>query len=538
MAGSLFIDNARIWTGDPRLRPRNVWRRSLLVVDGRIVSFDLDSPPAGVEVIDAGGRVITPGLIDAHMHLVLGAKARAELDLSHVKSREEFERAIAQRHRELPPGPGNWLIARGWSSENWLPSIDPDKTWLRAAGDRPCVCHRMDHHAALVNDAVMCQCGPLVDDPPGGRIIRTPGGRGEPTGLFVEAAAWKMILPLIPEPETSELQRATLNAAHHLAALGLTSVGSMEYGRTVERVLVPIAEELPLRVQVTLLDRDWPIDFTFAHSFEPVGKLDIIGFKTFIDGTLGSRTARMLEEYADDPGNRGMLVELAGEGKLEAWARLVAGEGFSPSMHAIGDEAARLALDALDALGADFRGRGRIEHAQQLNIDDIPRFRGRIASMQPLHKADDCRYVEKRVGKQRIPGAFAFRSLHDAGAVLAFGSDWPIVSPDPIAGMRVAITGRLNDGTIFAPQQNLTVEETLTAYTRYAAFALGLDNAGVLREGAAGDFTMFDGDPFAADWMNNPPRVVMTVCDGNVTFEGKKIHHREHREHRVGVDGK
>ena len=526
MPHSLHIENARIWTGGPG-RP-HLWRRSMTIINGRIVQFDVPHEGDALR-IDARGAVITPGLIDAHMHFVLGAKARAELDLSHVKSREHFEAEIEARHHELPPDA--WLIARGWSSENWLPSVDPDYSWLRACGGRPCVCHRMDHHAALVNDAVIRMLGPLTNGPPGGRIVRD--ACEEPTGLFVEAAAWKLILPLIPEPEPRELQRMTLEAAHYLASLGLTAVGSMEFARTVENVLLPIADELPIRVQVTLMDRDWPLEFSFAHQFKPAGKLGIAGFKTFIDGTLGSRTARMLDEYADDRGNRGMLVELASEDKLIDWARLVAAEGFSPSMHAIGDEAVRLALDAIDQ--TDEACRPRVEHAQQIDVDDIPRFSSRIASMQPLHKADDCRYAEKRVGKRRLAGTFAFRSLAEAGAILAFGSDWPIVSPDPIAGMRVAITGRLNDGRIFAPEQNLTVEETLTAYTSAAAFALGLDegspalraeSVGVLREGAAGDFVVWDQDPFDADWFNDPPRIELTVCDGDITFDGREIRRR------------
>lgn len=507
MKRSLHIDNARFWSpgnsANQRLR-----LGSMTIIDGKTAAFDAPAPD-DAQIIDAKGRVVTPGLIDAHMHLVLGAKSRAELDLSHVKSREEFEAAIEARHKELPAG--SWLIARGWSSENWLPSVDPDKSWLRAAEQRPCVCHRMDHHASLVNDAVIRQCATL-ECPPGGRIVRDANEQS--TGLFVEAAAWQLINPLIPEPPPEVLQRATLDAAHWLASLGITAVGAMEYSTMVERVLLPIAEELPIRVQVTLLDRDWPLDFSFAHAFEPRGKLDIIGFKAFIDGTLGSRTARMLADYADDPGNRGLLVELANAGRLNEWAKLVACEGFSPSMHAIGDEANRMALDALD--GVDDERRGRIEHAQQIAVEDIARFRGRIASMQPLHKADDCRYVEKRVGKLRLAGAFAFRSLTEAGAVLAFGSDWPIVSPDPIAGMQVAITGKLFDDRIFAPEQNLTVEEALTAYTQGAAHALQLDHAG--------DVVMWERDPFGADWLNNPPRVAMTMCDGVVTFDRTASH--------------
>ena len=138
--------------------------------------------------------------------------------------------------------------------------------------------------------------------------------------------------------------------------------------------------------------------------------------------------------------------------------------------------------------------------------------------MQPLHKADDCRYAGKRVGKARLAGTFAFRALKDAGAILAFGSDWPIVSPDPIAGMQVAITGKLFDDSTFAPEQNLSVEEALTAYTQGAAHALHLDQSS--------DVVMWERDPFEADWLNNPPRAVLTVCDGDVTFDQRKIHRR------------
>jgi predicted amidohydrolase YtcJ len=298
----------------------------------------------------------------------------------------------------------------------------------------------------------------------------------------------------------------------------------MEYLADVEEVFRPLADELTLRCQVTLMDRDWPLDVDAALNFENLGRLRLIGFKAFIDGTLGSRTARMLADYADDPGNRGLLVELAAAGQLNAWANVVAAARLSPSMHAIGDEAARLALDATESLPADIRRsvRPRIEHAQQIDRADIARFRGVIASMQPLHKADDARYVERRLGRERTAGTFAFRRLLDAGAILAFGSDWPVVSLDPMLGMRAAITGLTLDDQPFGIDQNLTVEETLRAYTRDAAYCLRLDGeggAGVLREGMAGDCVMFDIDPFSADWINRPPRVIMTIVGGEVVFD-------------------
>jgi hypothetical protein len=303
-------------------------------------------------------------------------------------------------------------------------------------------------------------------------------------------------------------------------ALGLTAVGSMEYAADVREVLEPLRERLTLRTRVTLLDRAWPMSFEEGARFPNDAHLAVIGYKAFLDGTLGSRSARMLEDYADEPGNRGMLLELAAQGVLPDWARAVAAAGLSPSMHAIGDEAVRLALKVAEQVECEFPGpHVRIEHAQQIDAADIPRFRGRIASMQPLHKADDCRYVRRRLGDARLGGTFAFRRLLDAGAILAFGSDWPVVSPDPLRGVRAAVTGLTLDGEPFAPDQNLLVEEALAAYTRGAAAALGLADAGRLRPGCAGDLVMFDRDPFDADWAADPPRIALTVAGGEVVYD-------------------
>jgi len=515
MTGDVAVTNARIWTGDPS-RPR---AGSLLIRRGRVVSFD-QPPPAGCIIIDAGQRVITPGLIDAHMHLLNGGLSLQHLDLSHVRSRRQFEAAMAQRHAELPAE--QWLIAHGWSSENWGGN-DPDKSWLTAAGQRPVVAHRMDHHAVLVNDPVLQQCD-MSCEPAGGRIVRDAAG--QPTGLLVEAAAWKLVNPRIPKPDAPHKQQALLEAQAQCHAHGLTAVGSMEYGRTFEHVFEPLRDQLSLRCRITLLDRDWPIDFTFGQQARQRNDdaLAIIGYKTFIDGTLGSRTAWLLEDYADDPGNHGMQLELAAQGHLHEWAASVKAHGFSPSMHAIGDAAARAALDAIERNGlriGQTQWPARIEHAQQVALDDIPRFRNVIASMQPLHLADDGQYAARRLGEHRLAGSFALRSLQQAGALLAFGSDWPIVSADPLAGLRAAVTGLTRDGEPFLIDQRLTVNEALHAYTVGAARALRMDDAGMLRRGAYADFVMFDRDPLKADWINNPPQVIMTVSNGVVVYDAR-----------------
>jgi predicted amidohydrolase YtcJ len=508
MTRALHFHDARVWTGSPGAAAA----RSVTIAGGRIAALDEDPPP-GADVIDTRGRPVIPGLIDAHLHLLLGGRSMERLDLSGVASRAEFERAIADRHRVLPPE--RWLVARGWSQENWPDHALPDASWLAPAGDRPTVCYRMDEHAVVVNDAVLARADLPGTDPDGGRIDRDPG-TGAPTGLFLEAAAWQIVNPLVPDPDADE-RRAHLRAAQdHAHRLGLTAVGTMEYARSVVDAFLPERDRLTLRCRVTLLDRGWPLDLDAFAVLPREGPVAIIGCKAFLDGTLGSRTARLLADYADDPGNRGLFVELAAAGHLHDWARAVVAAGLSPSMHAIGDGAVRLALDVAGAVaGADVR----IEHAQQVDPADIPRFAGVVASMQPLHKADDGRYAERRLGAGRLDGCFPFRALLDAGARVAFGSDWPIVSCDPLAGVRAAVTGLTTDGVPFRTDQNLTVAEALTAYTATAAAALRLPGAGVIAPGADADLVVLDRDPFTADWAEDPPRVDMTIAGGRVVYD-------------------
>ena len=485
----------------------------MTITDGRIESVDEPSSCPPHTQLDAGGRFVMPGIIDAHVHLLHGGSFLEELDLSSVTTHDEFESAITQRHKELPPE--QWLLAGGWQEAHLEESQKPDKSWLMGAEDRPVVCYRMDLHAALVNDAVLIKCN-LENELAGGYVERSPG-TGEPTGLMVEAAAWELVNPLLPKPDVATRCRQLGGAMQHAHQFGLAGVGSMEYRHDVAEVFELMRDELTLRCRITLLNRRWPVDFSYSRSFHNDDHLAVIGYKAFLDGSLGSRTARMFQPYADAPDEYGLWVELAEQGLLHEWAQAVAAEGLSPSMHAIGDAACRLALEVVEQLPAS--PLPRIEHAQHVALDDIPRFKGRIASMQPLHKADDGVYVEERLGRERLVGTYAFQYLHRAGAKLALGSDWPVVSCDPMLGIQAAVTGKLRNDEVLMPEHNLTVEQALRGYTSGSAEALGMEHSGVLQPGKYGDFIMLDNDPFTVDWMQTSPRVVKTVVAGRVVYE-------------------
>jgi len=540
MVSPLVITGGNVWTGWTECPVAG----SVTVRGDRISALDEPTRAGGAgaggprgpgepgdSVIDVGGGTVIPGLIDAHVHLLLGGRSLRRLDLAGVRDRAGFEAAVGRRHAELPGG--EWLIAGGWSQEHWPGHRMPDKSWLAATGDRPVVCYRQDLHAALVNDAVLRLCGvdpraPGSADelPEGGRIERDAQS-GEATGLMLESAAWRLVNPLIPDLGPGERRAAFEAAQSHLLERGLTAVGSMEYRRDVEAVYGPARDRdaLDVRMRITILDRAWPMEFDFGATFAGDEWLDVIGYKAFVDGTLGSRTAFMLDDYDDAPGNRGMLLEIAAEGHLEAWARGVCASGLSPSIHAIGDGAARMALDAVEAAVRVTPGAPppRIEHAQQIDLADVGRFRGVIASMQPLHRAEDGPYAPRRVGETRLAGSFAFRRLLDAGATLAFGSDWPVVSCDPMAGIRAAVTGLTVEGAVFGADQNLSVEEALRAYTSGAARALGMKDAGVIRPGGLADFVVLDRDPLTADWIADPPQVRMTIVGGRVRYDSGRI---------------
>ena len=474
--------------------------------------------------IDARDGWILPGFVDAHVHLVLAGTVSGQIDLKGCPDRATFEARIEQGLETLRDD--EWLISHGWLESDWGGEI-PDASWLAAAGDRPAVCIKHDHHACLVNPAALAIALERFGDrtcPAGGEIVRDAQGR--PTGLMLESAAWMIVNPVVPTPSVETRRGTTIAASQYLATLGITQVGSMTYAEEVIDVLDAIRDELAVGVAVTMLDRELPIDAPLARleSLDRDDRVRLIGCKAFIDGTLGSRTAAMLADYADRPGERGMLVELAERGELMTWIEFVVKRGWSPSMHAIGDAAARLALDACDHAERFAREAGleppkiRIEHCQTVDPADIPRFKtsDRHASMQPTHLLDDGTTVEHSLGSERFDAFFPFRAIHDAGGTLCFGSDWPIENPDPIEGIRVAVTGRDRHGRVVPGTRTVDVATAIRAYTTNARAALGLPPVAI-EIGDPADLVVLDRDPAALDWTTETPTVRLTAFRGRVT---------------------
>ncbi|MSR29019.1 MAG: hypothetical protein EXS03_05515 [Phycisphaerales bacterium] len=494
-----------IWTGDSSAP----WGPSIAIDGDQFARAPC--PTAGIQHFPDGW--VIPGLIDAHIHLIMGGLSLARLDLSGARSREEFELLVAERESILPPGA--WLESFGWNETAWGGSA-PDKSWLRKAGDRPAVAWRCDQHVALVNPAALSELD-LSSEVPGGRIERDDTGR--PTGLLYEQAAWRLLAPRIPQPSLDLRRAACAAACAHLHSVGVTSAGAMEYLEDLESVLEPASRlgTLSLRTLATVLDRDRPLPFLRARALSANDFLSIVGFKSFADGTLGSSTAAVIEPYCDGTGS-GSLVEHALAGELEAWMREVLAAGYSPSVHAIGDRALSEVLRA--ATRCDPARRVRFEHAQTVDPDSLPSFRNRIVSMQPFHKATDAAIATVRLGRHRENRVFRFRDFLRAGACLAFGSDWPISSADPMEGMRAAITGLALDGKVHGTSQNLTAAEAISAYTTGAAKCLGVsDTLGRIAPGFFADFTVLDRDPLSCDWVDDAPQVLATVVGGTVRYD-------------------
>lgn len=477
--------------------------------DGRIkqVLERGDKRPRTDYLEDGEGRVMIPGMIDAHLHVMGLGFSALTLDLSDTNSLQEALAKIAEFARENPVRP--WILGRGWNQEKWGLGRFPTAGELDSVvSDRPVYLQRVDGHAGWANSLAMEAAGvtAATTNPSGGRVERLPGSQ-TPSGIFVDAAE-ELMARAIPEPRPAERDLALAKAQEILHGFGITAAADM--GTTIAdwQAFRRAGDRgtLTLRIMsyaagadaMELIAGSRPTPWLYND------KLRMGGVKLYLDGALGSRGAWLKQAYADNPGNTGLPL-LSGAQLRNIMVRAANGE-FQVAVHAIGDAANSEVLDAIDQLSADFEGdrRWRIEHAQIVDPVDLPRFgkHGIIASMQPVHQTSDRLMAEARLDPRRLGGAYAWNSILKYGGKLAFGSDAPVESPDPLAGIAAAATRMGADGQPFGgwhPEERVTREQALAAFTSdaaYAGFAEG--RFGRLVEGERADFVLVDRDPMLA----------------------------------------
>lgn len=486
----------------------------LLIQDGRIAALGRDeeieaAAPRDAQRVALGGRVILPGLIDAHLHFEQYALSTDLVDCE-TPSLEECLARVRARAQELPPG--EWIRGHGWNQNPW--GRFGDRHDLdRAAPHHPVYLTAKSLHAGWANTAALrlssLEASP--SDPSDGKIARAADG--SPTGILFEGAM-SLVARAVPALDPSALARQMTLAQDRLWRYGLVAIHDFDGSRCFQALqLLHERGELGLRVVKNL-----PVDNLEAairlglRSGFGDDWLRLGNVKVFADGALGPRTAAMLEPFDDDPGNTGMAL-LDAEELLEKAIR--AGEaGWGMAVHAIGDRANHLVLDAFTELRRqeDVRGwparRHRVEHLQLVHPEDRarPARLGLIASMQPIHAVSDMAMADRGWGA-RARHAYAWRSQLQSGASLAFGSDAPVESPNPFWGLHAAVTRRQPDGAPgpdgWIPEERLTLAEALTAYTEGAAFAAGLEaKAGRLTPGFWADLVVLETDPFEGDPMS------------------------------------
>jgi hypothetical protein len=478
-------------------------------------------------VVDLHGRAVTPGLVDAHAHLYGLGEALEDLPLRGLASEEAVASAVAAaaKTRAL----GEWITGRGWDQNRWTPARFPTHAPLDAAAPaHPVVLERVDGHALWLNAAALraAGIGKETADPPGGKILRDAAG--EPTGVLVDHAM-SLVDKAMPAASPSARERRITRAAALAVSLGLTGVHEMGIDDGTVEVYRALAKsgKLPLRI-FAYLAGGGRVDSLPSRTpdGDPDGTAMFVlrGIKLFADGALGSRGAALLAPYDDDPGNTGLVLTPPAE--LARAAKIAAASGFQLAVHAIGDRGNRAVLDAFSSAGAG-HGPGlrfRVEHAQVVAPEDIPRFAalGAIASMQPTHATSDMPWAEARLGPQRIRGAYAWRTILATGAHVAFGSDFPVEETSPLLGLYAAVTRQDAEGRPpggFRPEERLTLDEALRAFTvepAYASFAEA--HRGVLAPGFVADLTVFD-RPLTPDRGLLATRVDLVIVGGKVAHE-------------------
>ena len=523
----LIIKGGKIYTMDPD-QPEV---EALVSANGKIVFVGsneeaLKFATSETLVIDLAGGCAVPGLIDAHAHLMNLGRSLSRLNLVGTESKEQVKELASNF---VTTGP--WILGRGWDQNDWEIKEFPHWRDLEGVSDKPINLRRVDGHAAWVNKRALEISGVTRDtpDPEGGRIIHDADG--EPSGVFVDAAMGLVSrhIPMATLEEHVQWARAALAECNKYGLVGIRDAGIDSMTIHAYEALAE-TNELPLRIWGMLDGSDTVLMRRF-HATGPQdfaqGRLKVRAVKLYADGALGSRGAALLEPYTDEPGNSGLLQ--VSSDSLGAMVNAAINSGFQVCTHAIGDAGIRQTLDAYEkALQANPNARHRVEHAQVISPADIPRFAklGVIAAMQPTHATSDMYWAEDRVGAERITGAYVWRTLLDSGARLAFGSDFPVESANPLWGIYAAVTRQDHQGWPeggWRAEEAVTMTEAVRGFTLDACYASFEENErGSLEVGKQTDITILDLDIFS-----QPPIRLLNTSVTHTILDGKVVYRKE-----------
>lgn len=525
----LVLRNGLMWT----VNPNQPWAEAVAIKGNRIFkvgSFSEIETVIGdeAEVIDLEGAFVLPGFIDSHTHFLDGGFSLSRVQLREAETMDEFVGRIEKKAGEL--GKGAWILNGNWDHQRFDPPELPKKEWIDpVTPDNPVCVNRLDGHMVLANSVALQLAGISRDtqQPEGGEIVKDPR-TGEPTGILKDAAM-DLVLRHVPDPAIEEKMTAAEAALKYANSFGVTSIHDMGYTSNFEvykELLNQNRLSARLKVYIPIASIDHLTEKE-KKAFSDGDLLKIAGLKGFVDGSLGSSTALFYDPYTDDPEKRGLLAaDMFPEGVM--FERLLSADrnGLQVAIHAIGDEANHIILglfeEVIERNGKRDR-RWRIEHAQHLIPGDFERF-GKlrvIASVQPYHAIDDGRWAEYKIGVGRARYTYAFKSLLESGAVLAFGSDWTVAPIDPLTGIYAAVTRQTLDGDDpdgWFPEQKISMEEAIRGYTLSAAYTEFAEHLkGSLEEGKLADLVILDQNLFeiSPDRILDT-RVIMTILDGKI----------------------
>jgi predicted amidohydrolase YtcJ len=523
-----WIIIGKIWTGNEQ----QPWAEAMAMRGDTIVAIGKASEIKEWEGETTGtstlreGQLIVPGFIDTHTHFVDGGFRLSSVQLRDAKTPKEFISRIADYAKTLAPG--TWISGGDWDHENWGGEL-PQKEWIDSVTkDYPVWINRLDGHMALANSAALkaAKVDDKIKDVEGGAIIRNK--KGKLTGIFKDNAQYA-IDKVVPLPSSEQEDRALEAAMNYVASKGVTSVHNMSgYLGTLERANAQ--NKLITRVYAGMSIYDWKV---LNEKIKKEGRGDkwlrIGAVKQFVDGSLGSHTASFFKPFADSPQDSGFFV--TSEKELYQGIKSADSAGLQLMVHAIGDKGIHTLLNIFERIEKENGPRDRrfrIEHAQHIHPNDISRFKtlNVIASMQPYHAIDDGRWAEKIIGHERAKTTYAFKSLFDSGAIVTFGSDWFVAPPTPLEGIYAAVTRRTLDEKNpggWIPEQKISVEQALKAYTRNAAYASFEEKIkGTLEPGKLADFVILEKDITKIDPAEiRFVKVLKTIVGGKEVFAQK-----------------